>query len=233
MTGLRRLWRQTPAWGKALTVFWACFIVLVVVVAAVDPPPPKAATATKRSTTTQPVPTKPRPEPTAPPTTRLAPKPTVAPTRAPTTTKPTNPPKPPPTTAPSQGITLEGERGEKIVVTGLGYVDPAAQGNAFEPPSAGNRFYAVKLQYTNVGSVPYNDSVLSELTVTDASNYSYEPSLFDSGAGPPFPGDSVKLMPGETAVGFVTFEVPTASKIVRIQCTLDSGFGPRRATWTP
>jgi hypothetical protein len=43
-------------------------------------------------------------------------------------------------------------------------------------------------------------------------------------AGPMFPAD-VKLTPGNSALGWIVFEVPSAARITTAQFSLSSGFG--------
>ncbi len=77
----------------------------------------------------------------------------------------------------------------------------------------------------------YEDAVGNELTLIDSNEYSYTPSLFSSGAGPAFPRGEVTIEPGQTSVGFATFDIPLGAQITKLQCVLDSGFGETLATW--
>ncbi|MFH9892074.1 hypothetical protein ACH4OQ_18710 [Streptomyces luteogriseus] len=37
--------------------------------------------------------------------------------------------------------------------------------------------------------------------------------------------------PGDTVLGFITFEVPTDSRVVKIQFTMSSGFAGQTGQW--
>jgi hypothetical protein len=99
----------------------------------------------------------------------------------------------------------------------------------FMKPAAGNRFVAVQFKVTNTGTAAYDDSPSNGAKVLDAEGQQFTSALADSKAGPNLPG-SVKLAPGGTAKGFITFEVPSATKVTGAQFSTKSGFG-QTAEW--
>jgi hypothetical protein len=119
--------------------------------------------------------------------------------------------------------------GEKLDVTVVKVVDPAGA-RRYENPSAGKRFVAVQFRLKNTGTAVYKDSPSSGATVIDKDGQRFSESFNDSTAGPPFPG-SVTISPGKTALGFITFEVPRASRIVGVQFAMDSGFSDDVGEW--
>jgi Domain of unknown function (DUF4352) len=124
-------------------------------------------------------------------------------------------------------LTLNGTgQGEKLQVTLVRMVDPAPPANQYEPVPAGMRELAMEIRYKNVGSTAYNQSILTDVTAQDAASHSYTPDLaFDTSAGPGFPNDVVNIAPGESADGFLSFQVPQATMLVKVKLGLDYGFG--------
>lgn len=53
----------------------------------------------------------------------------------------------------------------------------------------------------------------------------------DTTAGPGFPSDEVNIAAGETADGFVPFQVPIGTPITEVKLGLDYGFGGDTGEW--
>ncbi|MFJ9899751.1 DUF4352 domain-containing protein [Streptomyces sp. NPDC091280] len=119
--------------------------------------------------------------------------------------------------------------GEKLDVTVVKVVDPAGAG-PYDHPSSGKRFVSVQFRLKNTGTAVYKDSPSNGTTVIDKDGQRFSASLNNSTAGPPFPG-SVTVGTGKTALGFITFEVPTASRIVSVQFAMNSGFSDDVGEW--
>lgn len=66
--------------------------------------------------------------------------------------------------------------------------------------------------------------------MVDDKGQSYNSVIADTGAGQSFPVP-LNIAPGDTALGYITFEVPTDAKIVKAQFTLDSGFADQTGQW--
>jgi hypothetical protein len=66
--------------------------------------------------------------------------------------------------------------------------------------------------------------------VMDANGQGYGASIEGSAAGPGFPG-IVHIAPGDTALGYVTFQVPGGTRIATVQFTLSSGFADETGQW--
>ncbi|WP_406121230.1 DUF4352 domain-containing protein [Streptomyces sp. NBC_00989] len=119
--------------------------------------------------------------------------------------------------------------GEKLDVTVVKVVDPA-HGGQFDRPSQGNRFVSVQFKLKNTGTAVYKDSPSNGATVIDKDGQRFSASLNNSTAGPSFPG-SVTISAGKAALGFMTFEVPTASRVVTVQFAMNSGFSDDVGEW--
>ena len=101
-------------------------------------------------------------------------------------------------------------------------VDPAPPAE-FSDPQPGNRLAAIQIEITNTGSIVYEDVPDSAAFVVDTDGFQFRASFLETDAGPGF-GGSVDLPPGDSRVGFLVFEVPDGSTLVKLQISADSGF---------
>jgi hypothetical protein len=121
--------------------------------------------------------------------------------------------------------------GEKLDVAVTKVVDPAQPAGSFTTPDAGERFVAVQFRLKNTGNGVYNGSPTGESTVLDQQGQGFNTSYDETAAGPSFPS-SVTIKPGKTALGFITFEVPNASRIVTVQYAMNSGLSDDVGEWS-
>ena len=123
--------------------------------------------------------------------------------------------------------------GTKAVVTAIKVVDPTTSTDGFDTPGPGNRYVAVQFQIQNTGTLAYNDVPANSAKVLDASGHQFEaPTVTSTSAGPLFPTNGIALRPGQKAVGYIVFEVPTKSKVAKLQFILDSGYAFESGQWT-
>ncbi|MFF4321264.1 DUF4352 domain-containing protein [Streptomyces sp. NPDC001568] len=128
-------------------------------------------------------------------------------------------------------IDLTGARaGESLAVTLVKVVDPAGAKNEYSTPEAGTRFVAVQFRLKNTGTAVYQDSPGNGAKLVDTQGQRFDTSFDDSDAGVSFPG-SITVAPGDTGLGFLTFEVPKASKIAKVQFAMNSGFSANTGQW--
>ncbi|MYW99934.1 MULTISPECIES: DUF4352 domain-containing protein [unclassified Streptomyces] len=128
-------------------------------------------------------------------------------------------------------ITLKGqEDGEQVDATLKKIVDPATSADEFFGPEDGNRWVAAQFELTNTGKAPYADSPSNGAQVADADGQRFQATFGDTKAGPSMTSDA-KVPPGEKVLGWITFEVPKASKIVTVQFGLNSGFAEQTGQW--
>lgn len=68
----------------------------------------------------------------------------------------------------------------------------------------------------------------------DTQGQQFSPTYNDTSAGPSLPRSvtSVTVAPGDTGLGFLTFEVTRASRIAKVQFAMNSGFSPNTGQWT-
>ncbi|MFJ8594897.1 DUF4352 domain-containing protein [Streptomyces sp. NPDC093598] len=154
-----------------------------------------------------------------------------------TTTTVPQQPSPAPSDTPSVAsvgdtINLTGtEEGERVAVTVVKVVDPAQPENEFSSPDSGMRFVAVQFRLKNIGTQVLDEAPDNGAKLRDRQGQQFNSTVDDTAAGPGF-GGSLTLTPGDTGLGFVTFEVPTGSEIARIQFALASGFARSIGQWT-
>ncbi|WP_330452544.1 MULTISPECIES: DUF4352 domain-containing protein [unclassified Streptomyces] len=166
------------------------------------------------------------PSSTAPPSSAAAQE-TPATQPSPETTSP----KPQASVGDTLDLTGDGEEGEQLAVTVVKVVDPAGAADEFSTPAADKRYVAVQFRLKNTGSAVYDDSPGNGTTVVDTRGQQFEATVEDTSAGPGFPG-SVTIAPGDTGLGFITFEVPKKSTVAKIQFAMNSGFSGNTGQWT-
>ncbi|MEW1908951.1 DUF4352 domain-containing protein [Kitasatospora sp. NPDC085895] len=132
------------------------------------------------------------------------------------------------------GDTLElagNEQGARMAVTVTAVADPATAAHSFDTPEAGRRLVAVQFRLHNTGSTTYSDSPSNGATVVDEQGQGFNAVLgTDVTAGPAFPA-GVVVAPGDTALGYISFEIPAGSRLAKAQFTLNSGFANQTGQW--
>ncbi|WLW53895.1 DUF4352 domain-containing protein [Streptomyces sp. YU58] len=162
-------------------------------------------------------------------------------TSPPATTTPTSPsptsetpsPTPSQSTSAAVGDTLDltgVDDGEALAVTLVKVIDPARAENAYSSPDAGKRFVAVQFRLKNTGTAVYSDSPGNGARIVDTQGQQFDSTYEGTAAGPDFPG-SITVAPGDSALGFITFEVPAASRIAKVQFAMNSGFSAHTGQW--
>ncbi|MET9611208.1 DUF4352 domain-containing protein [Kitasatospora indigofera] len=121
--------------------------------------------------------------------------------------------------------------GSRMAVTVTQVVDPAAPGNELSTPKAGNRLVSVRFSLHNIGTTVYADAPSNGAQVIDGQGQGFNADIFvTTQAGPPFP-TTVNIAPGDTALGFISFQLPAGSTLAKVQFTLDSGLADATGQW--
>ncbi|MEU8138612.1 DUF4352 domain-containing protein [Streptodolium elevatio] len=128
-------------------------------------------------------------------------------------------------------ISLTGFEGVKLDATVVKIVDPATTDNEFMKPKSGMRLVAVQWRIANTGNVPVDSGPTSGSSLVDTEGQQFDPTYATTTAGPEFPSGA-KIPPGESRLGVVAYEVPTGSKVVKIQYGANSGFARQTGQWT-
>ena len=125
-----------------------------------------------------------------------------------------------------QPITIRGnEDGAKAQVTAVKFVNSVRSNDGFRPPDKGQRWVGVQFRIKNTGTVAYDDAPSNGAKVIDAHGQQFEADVtaFHINAGPMLPAIT-KVAVGGSALGYLVFSVPKASKVAKIQFSEDSGF---------
>lgn len=128
-------------------------------------------------------------------------------------------------------ISLTGFEGVRLDATVVKLVDPATSDNQFSTPKPGSRFVAVQWRIANTGNVAVDGGPTSGSSLVDAEGQQFDPTYTTVTAGPDFPSGA-KIPPGESRLGFVVYEVPTAATIVKIQYGANSGYAKQTGQWS-
>jgi len=132
---------------------------------------------------------------------------------------------------PGDTIALKGtEKSNTADVTLVKVVDNAEGEDEFTKPADGKRFVSVQFRIKATGSAAYSDAPMNSAKLVDSQGQSFGATVADTKAGKGFEVP-VNIAPGDTALGFVTFEVPTDAKLDKAQFGLDSGFAQQTGQW--
>jgi hypothetical protein len=113
-------------------------------------------------------------------------------------------------------------------VTVLKVIDPSKPADDSFHAERGKRLVSVRLRLTNVGTLVYDDTPRNGAVMIDRDGQQHDAGVLD----PVEPAlDSPRIQPGESRVGFITFEIIKGIKLHAFQLTLDSGFGPETGEW--
>ena len=121
--------------------------------------------------------------------------------------------------------------GKNIAVTVVKVVDPDAPSDAYETPPAGDRFESVQFRIVNTGTAAYQDDPLVDIAAKDAAGQSMQQDVVTSTAAGAQMPSSVNLAPGDTALGFVTFDTPVGDKITQAQYSINAGITGMTGEW--
>lgn len=119
----------------------------------------------------------------------------------------------------------------KLAVTLVKIVDPAKGSDEFTVPDAGKHFVALQVRVINKGAAVYSDDPAADVKAKNAAGESMSIAFATTTAGADMP-NSVDLAPGDTALGFVDFQVPDGQRIAQVQYAVISFRGDNVAQWT-
>ncbi|MGK4582710.1 DUF4352 domain-containing protein [Kitasatospora sp. HPMI-4] len=130
-------------------------------------------------------------------------------------------------------ISLKGfDKANTADVTVVKIVDSPEGADEFTKPEDGKRFVAVQFKINATGTKAYSDSPANGAKLLDGQGQSFSPTFSETKAGPGFSGGTADIAPGESGMGFITFEVPKDTRIAKVQFGLDSGMAPQTGQWT-
>jgi hypothetical protein len=144
---------------------------------------------------------------------------------------------PTPTTTPSLQPSQVGEsfiatdgQGNEMSITLVKVIDPAQGADSFTTPDTGKHFVGAEFQVIGKAGT-YSDDAILDAALIGSNGQTYTPS-FDAIAGcTDFTYGSFSIIPGETQVGCVTFQLPQGVAVDRVEWTPVGGFGGAPAIW--
>lgn len=126
-------------------------------------------------------------------------------------------------------FTVTLEDGTKYAVTLLGVDQQASPASEFDAAQPGHHLAAAEFRVTATTSVDENAN--TNATVTGSDEQAYTPTVASVAEGTNFADGEVRLQPGGSLVGWVTFELPNGVQVTKVQWTPASGFSYQAAEW--
>lgn len=126
--------------------------------------------------------------------------------------------------------TVADSNGNKISVILTKVIDPAEGADQFTTPDSGNRFVGAVFAIAGISGT-FSDDANSDATLIASNGQTYSAD-FDSIAGyTNFDAGQYTVSAGENSVGAVTFQVPLAVTVSKIEWSANDGFGGTPAEW--
>ncbi|MCF2526280.1 DUF4352 domain-containing protein [Yinghuangia soli] len=113
-------------------------------------------------------------------------------------------------------------------VTLVQIVDPATPANEYSKADDGGRLVAIQWRVTNTSSKPLSASPASFSKLIDDQGQVFDFSIGGRAQGVEYPA-MVQIPPGDSRLGFVTYEVPQNTKLVKVE--FSGGYGKPNAEW--
>jgi hypothetical protein len=126
-------------------------------------------------------------------------------------------------------FTVTLENGTKYEVMLQRVDQQASPANEFEAAQPGHHLAAAQLRVSATTSVDENAN--NNATATGSDEQAYTSSIASVAEGTNFANGQIRLQPGSSLVGWVTFELPDGVRITKVQWTPASGFSAQAAEW--
>ena len=126
-------------------------------------------------------------------------------------------------------FTVALENGTKYQVTLLRVAQQAQPENEFLAAQPDHHLAAAQFRVSAITKVDENAN--NNATATGSDEQAYTSSLASVAEGTNFASGQIRLQPGSSLVGWVTFELPDAARITKVQWTPASGFASQTAEW--
>jgi hypothetical protein len=112
---------------------------------------------------------------------------------------------------------------DQVTITVLDVVDPATPEDEFSAPQAGNRLVSVQFCVENTGDGFFEDFFL-DTQIIDEEGQRFDTLYLHSDAGPHFP-DVIRVSADESALGFISYEIPEGSELDKVSYLMPLGLG--------
>lgn len=148
------------------------------------------------------------------------------------TAPPTTPASPAPSPTQAQvgdKFTIEPNGSTKYDITLLSVEQNARPESEFDAAPSGHHLAAAQFRVQAITKVDENAN--NSTTVTGSNDQAYTPSLVSVAEGTNFADGQVRLQPGGSLVGWVTFTVPAGVHVSKVEWTPVYGFSRHSAEW--
>lgn len=166
--------------------------------------------------------------------TGTAKKPSPSPSSA-TTSPPASPSVTPSSPAPTRAahvgekFTIKAEDGTSYDVTLLQVAQQATPADEFSTPAPGKHLSAAEFRVTAITAVDENAN--NNANLVGSNSQTYTPSFLSVSEGTNFANGSIKLQPGASSIGWVSFEVPDGVAVAKVVWTASAGFSAATCEW--
>jgi hypothetical protein len=126
--------------------------------------------------------------------------------------------------------TVNDQSGDKMSVTLTQVIDPAQGADQFTTPDYGNRFVGAVVRITGI-SGNFSDDANNDATLIGSNGQTYSADFSSIAGYTNFNNGEYNVSAGEKSVGAVTFQVPLAVKVAKIEWSANGGFGGAPAEW--
>jgi Domain of unknown function (DUF4352) len=129
-------------------------------------------------------------------------------------------------------IDVSDEAGNKLAVTLLKIDANTKDTDGYSTPPSGDAYYAAQVRIKNVGSAAWSDSPSNCMVVKDAKGQAFQTGIVLSISSGPLLPTAVTIAPGDSALGWIVFNVTKGDKVTQVQFTPLSGMGNDTAQWS-
>lgn len=126
-------------------------------------------------------------------------------------------------------FTIKAEDGTTYDITLVKVVQQATAGSEFETPSANKHLAAAEFRITATTKVDENAN--NNATAVGSNEQVYDASLSSVAEGTNFDSGDIKLQPGGSLTGWVSFELPNGVKVAKVVWTASAGFSSATCEW--
>ena len=120
---------------------------------------------------------------------------------------------------------LKDGSGNLYQVTLTKVIDPAEGENQFTVPDAGKRFVGLVFRVRALTGSPRDEDANNDAVVIGSDGQDYSADFHGVAGSTNFDHGAIRVSPGETVTGSVTFQLPEDVKVSTVQWTALSGFG--------
>jgi hypothetical protein len=110
-------------------------------------------------------------------------------------------------------------------------IDPAQGSDQYTTPDAGKRFVGVEVTINNTGKTALSDDANSTVSVVGSDSQDYTADFSAISGCTNFNSGQYNIASGQSQTGCVTFQIPNAVTVAKVQFTDNAGMGSNTAQW--